>query len=82
MLKNKEPKQKSIKTITPKVEESIKLKDLIAKVKDCQTLEDERKLITQECSNIRQTMNDPNFKTRNVMKLIYLDLLGYNTQFG
>ena len=75
-------KSTTVKVITPKVNESRKLRELIKLVKDCKTIEEERRLITKECSVIRETMGDNKFKTRNVMKLIYLDLLGYNTQFG
>ncbi|BFU19381.1 adaptor protein family protein [Entamoeba histolytica HM-1:IMSS-B] len=61
---------------------SIKLRELIERVKACKTIEEEKILITRECADIRSTMPENQYKTRNVMKLIYLDLLGYNTQFA
>ncbi|ELP93882.1 adaptin, alpha/gamma/epsilon, putative [Entamoeba invadens IP1] len=71
-----------MKTFKDNVKSSIKLKALIRVVKNCKTAEEERKVITRECADIRMTMPDQKFKNRNVMKLIYLDLLGYNTQFA
>ncbi|KAL7717716.1 AP-1 complex subunit gamma [Entamoeba marina] len=71
-----------MKTFKDTPKESVKLKTLVNNLRQCKTMEDERTLITRECADIRATMVNPQFRTRNVMKLIYLHLLGYPTQFA
>ena len=61
-----------------------KLRELIHMVRGCKTAAEEREIITKECANIRSSMSSNNLtiRHRNVAKLIYIQLLGYPTQYG
>ncbi|KAL6057010.1 AP-1 complex subunit gamma [Balamuthia mandrillaris] len=63
---------------------SIKLIDLIKAVRNCKTAADERSVIAKECARIRTDIKgeDPEFRHRNVAKLLYIHMLGYPTHFG
>ncbi|KAL7716116.1 AP-1 complex subunit gamma [Entamoeba marina] len=60
------------------------LRELITNVRVAKTAAEEREIITKECAVIRSTMSSNNLTTRhrNVAKLIYIQLLGYPTQYG
>lgn len=61
-----------------------RLHDLIVAVRAAKTAAEEREIITKECAAIRSTMSSNNLavRHRNVAKLIYIQLLGYPTQYG
>lgn len=63
---------------------SMRLRELIRSVRACKTASDERSLINRECANIRQGFkeNTPYLRTRNMLKLLYIHMLGYPTEFG
>eukprot|EP01120_Amphizonella_sp_Union-15-10_P006524 TRINITY_DN2106_c0_g9_i1.p1 TRINITY_DN2106_c0_g9~~TRINITY_DN2106_c0_g9_i1.p1 ORF type:complete len:516 (+),score=92.81 TRINITY_DN2106_c0_g9_i1:159-1706(+) len=60
------------------------LRELIKVVRSARTAQEEREVITKELAAIRtacaQEEND--FRPRNVAKMLYIHMLGYNTQFG
>ena len=60
------------------------LKDLIKKVRNCKTVQEERVLIKKEQSIIRESFsrNEDSVRTRNVAKLLFISMLGYNNEFG
>ncbi|BFU19496.1 gamma-adaptin putative [Entamoeba histolytica] len=61
-----------------------KLRELILSVRSAKTAAEEREIITKECAIIRSSMSSNNLtiRHRNVAKLIYIQLLGYPTQYG
>ncbi|KAH3732114.1 clathrin-adaptor gamma chain [Pelomyxa schiedti] len=60
-----------------------KLRDLIKQVRACRTAAEERAVIARECADIRNSFTgDSSNRTRNVAKLLYIQMLGYPTQFG
>ncbi|BFU19466.1 gamma-adaptin, putative [Entamoeba histolytica HM-1:IMSS-B] len=61
-----------------------KLRELILSVRSAKTAAEEREIITKECAVIRSSMSSNNLtiRHRNVAKLIYIQLLGYPTQYG
>ncbi|EDR28458.1 AP-1 complex subunit gamma-1, putative [Entamoeba dispar SAW760] len=61
-----------------------KLRELILSVRSAKTAAEEREIITKECAIIRSSMSTNNLtiRHRNVAKLIYIQLLGYPTQYG
>ncbi|ELP92018.1 AP-1 complex subunit gamma-1, putative [Entamoeba invadens IP1] len=61
-----------------------KLRELILSVRGAKTAAEEREIITKECAVIRSSMSTNNLivRHRNVAKLIYIQLLGYPTQYG
>ncbi|CAM9761102.1 unnamed protein product, partial [Ectocarpus sp. 12 AP-2014] len=63
---------------------SIRLRQLIRKVRSCKTAAEERAVIATEGALIRTAFkegNDPN-RARNVAKLLYMHMLGYPSHFG
>ena len=63
---------------------SSKLKDFITKIRACKTQEEEKQLISKEKSDIRQSFqkNQNSLKPRNLVKLLFINLQGHNTEFG
>eukprot|EP01006_Ploeotia_vitrea_P027094 TRINITY_DN59966_c0_g1_i1.p1 TRINITY_DN59966_c0_g1~~TRINITY_DN59966_c0_g1_i1.p1 ORF type:complete len:878 (-),score=103.16 TRINITY_DN59966_c0_g1_i1:1901-4534(-) len=64
--------------------QSQKLSDLISSVRKCKTAAEERTVISKECALIRTYVKDNNaqHRARNVVKLMYIHMLGHPTQFG
>ncbi|KAJ6239200.1 ap-1 complex subunit gamma [Anaeramoeba flamelloides] len=63
---------------------SLKLHDLITKVRESSTTSSTREIISQECVQIRNAFRkeDTKNRPRNISKLIYIDFLGFPTDFG
>jgi len=64
---------------------SLRLRELIKRVRDCKTAAEERACIAKESSAIRESFRDPNqarYVPRNVAKLLFAHMLGYPTHFG
>ncbi|CCW59854.1 unnamed protein product [Phytomonas sp. EM1] len=63
---------------------SMRLRELIRSVRMCKTASEERELINRESAWIRKEFKEgtPYLRTRNMLKLLYLRLLGYPTEFG
>ncbi|KAJ3437239.1 ap-1 complex subunit gamma [Anaeramoeba flamelloides] len=63
---------------------SIKLHDLITKVRESSTTSGIREIISEECVQIRNAFRkeDTKNRPRNISKLIYIDFLGFPTDFG
>ncbi|KAK6587815.1 adapter-complex 1 gamma subunit (gamma adaptin) [Cryptosporidium xiaoi] len=63
---------------------SIKLRELIRRVRSCKTAAEERSLISKECAQIRACFKEDEgqYKQRNIAKLLFIHMLGYPSQFG
>eukprot|EP00555_Chaetoceros_dichaeta_P012001 CAMPEP_0198256492 /NCGR_PEP_ID=MMETSP1447-20131203/6413_1 /TAXON_ID=420782 /ORGANISM="Chaetoceros dichaeta, Strain CCMP1751" /LENGTH=213 /DNA_ID=CAMNT_0043943165 /DNA_START=112 /DNA_END=750 /DNA_ORIENTATION=+ len=63
---------------------SLKLRDLIRKVRTCKTAGEERAVIAKESAMIRTAIREEqvHFRHRNVAKLLFMHMLGYPTYFG
>lgn len=63
---------------------STKLKDFIRAVRGCKTQGEERSLVQKECANIRAAFkaNKEHYRNRCMLKLLYVSMLGYATEFG
>jgi AP-1 complex subunit gamma-1 len=63
---------------------SIRLRELIRNVRACKTAAEERAVIAKECALIRSAFRDEDtqYRTRNVAKLLYVQLLGMFTYYG
>uniref|UniRef100_A0A7S3VAG3 AP-1 complex subunit gamma n=1 Tax=Chaetoceros debilis TaxID=122233 RepID=A0A7S3VAG3_9STRA len=63
---------------------SLKLRDLIRKVRACKTAAEERAVIAKESAMIRTAIREEqaHFRHRNVAKLLFMHMLGYPTHFG
>ncbi|KEG11361.1 AP-1 complex subunit gamma [Trypanosoma grayi] len=63
---------------------TVRLRDLISAVRQCKTSAEERALINRESALIREAFreNRPFLRTRNMLKLLYISMLGYPTEFG
>ncbi|RNF08563.1 putative adaptor gamma-1 chain [Trypanosoma rangeli] len=63
---------------------AVRLRDLVSAVRQCRTSAEERALIKRECAIIRESFreNKPLVRTRNMLKLLYITMLGYPTEFG
>mmetsp|Transcript_3456 Transcript_3456/g.5090 ORF Transcript_3456/g.5090 Transcript_3456/m.5090 type:complete len:820 (-) Transcript_3456:8-2467(-) len=61
-----------------------KLKDLIRQIRDCKTQAEEREIVATASSEIRTNLKDPKnrYRSRTVSKLMYINMLGYDTFFG
>ncbi|KAF4663492.1 hypothetical protein FOL47_005717 [Perkinsus chesapeaki] len=61
-----------------------KLRELIRQVRACKTQSEEKAVVARECAAIRQSFKDgdPDHRSRNVAKLVYIHMLGYPTHFG
>ncbi|EER06713.1 AP-1 complex subunit gamma-1, putative [Perkinsus marinus ATCC 50983] len=57
---------------------------LIRQVRACKTQSEEKAVVARECAVIRQSFKDgdPDHRSRNVAKLVYIHMLGYPTHFG
>ena len=59
---------------------TLRLRDLIRKVRECKTAAEERAVIARESSAIRESFRNPDearFVPRNVAKLMFMHMLGY-----
>lgn len=65
-------------------ENSTRLRDVIKAIRSCKTAAEERNVISEECARIRASFRQENcpLRHRNVAKLIFFHMLGYNTQFA
>lgn len=63
---------------------STKLKDFIRAVRGCKTQAEERSLVQKECASIRNTFKagKEHYRNRCMLKLLYVSMLGYPTEFG
>jgi len=64
---------------------TLRLRDLIRRVRECKTAAEERAVVAREASAIRESLRDPDhgrFVPRNVAKLMFMHMLGYPTHFG
>ena len=63
---------------------SLKLKDFITELRACKTTKEEKEFILKETANIRQSFqkNEHNYKPRNLVKLLFINLQGFNCDFG
>ena len=64
---------------------TLRLRDLIRKVRECKTAAEERAVIARESSAIRESFRNPDearFVPRNVAKLMFMHMLGHATHFG
>eukprot|EP00542_Grammatophora_oceanica_P002838 CAMPEP_0194062116 /NCGR_PEP_ID=MMETSP0009_2-20130614/76531_1 /TAXON_ID=210454 /ORGANISM="Grammatophora oceanica, Strain CCMP 410" /LENGTH=943 /DNA_ID=CAMNT_0038713711 /DNA_START=74 /DNA_END=2905 /DNA_ORIENTATION=+ len=63
---------------------SMKLRDLIRKVRACKTASEERAVIAKESAMIRTAIREEqeHYRHRNVAKLLFMHMLGYPTHFG
>lgn len=61
-----------------------KLRDLIKQIRDCKTAAEERALVQKEKALIRESFknNEEEYRPRNVAKLLFINMLGHNTDFG
>jgi len=60
---------------------SMKLRDLIRKVRQCKTAAEERAVIAKESAMIRTAIREEqaHFRHRNVAKLLFMHMLGKST---
>jgi len=63
---------------------SVRLRELIKAVRQCKTAAEEREIIAKECANIRTSFKqeEVQHRHRNIAKLLFIHMLGHNTQFG
>jgi len=61
-----------------------RLPDLIRGIRLCKTQDEVRKLIKQECALVRASFRSEEiqFRRRNILKLMYIHMLGYATHFA
>lgn len=61
-----------------------RLRELIRAVRSCKTAAEERALIQKECASIRFAFkeNRESSRSANMLKLLYISMLGYPTEFG
>ncbi|GAB2280431.1 hypothetical protein Dimus_015063 [Dionaea muscipula] len=61
-----------------------RLRDMIRAIRACKTAAEERAVIRKESAAIRAaiTENDPDYRHRNLAKLMFIHMLGYPTHFG
>jgi AP-1 complex subunit gamma-1 len=61
-----------------------RLRDLIRDIRAARTHADERAVIQKECALIRETCREEDgaFRCRNMIKLLYIQMLGYPAHFG
>ena len=65
-------------------ENSTRLRDVIKAIRSCKTAAEERNVVSEESARIRASFRQENcpLRHRNVAKLIFFHMLGYNTQFA
>eukprot|EP00741_Cyanophora_paradoxa_P019859 tig00000217_g19167.t1 len=63
---------------------SVRLRDLIRSVRACKTAAEERATIAKELAAVRTSFKEEEaeYRHRNVAKLMFIHMLGYNTAFG
>lgn len=63
---------------------TIRVRDLIRSIRACKTAQDERDLINKECAYIRTSFksDDNDARARDVAKLLYIHMMGYQAHFG
>lgn len=63
---------------------NLHMKELIRAVRACKTAAEERAVIATESATIRTSMKNknPRYRHRNVGKLLYIHMLGYDSYFG
>ena len=63
---------------------STKLKDLIRTVRNCKNVEEEKGVVQKECASIRVAFKEgkDHYRNRCMLKLLYISMLGYPTEFG
>ncbi|KAG2702096.1 hypothetical protein I3760_06G075000 [Carya illinoinensis] len=61
-----------------------RLRDMIRAIRACKTAAEERAVVRKECAAIRASINenDPDYRHRNIAKLMFIHMLGYPTHFG
>ncbi|KAK1296533.1 AP-1 complex subunit gamma-2 [Acorus calamus] len=61
-----------------------RLRDMIRAIRACKTAAEERGVVRKECAVIRAAIseNDPDYRHRNLAKLMFIHMLGYPTHFG
>lgn len=61
-----------------------RLRDMIRAIRACKTAAEERAVVRKESAAIRTaiTENDPDYRHRNLAKLMFIHMLGYPTHFG
>lgn len=76
--------QKILSKLTSTMQAPMRLRDLIRQIRAARTAADERSVVQKECAYIRTTFRqeDNVWRCRNVVKLLYLHVLGYPVQFG
>ncbi|KAK1273219.1 AP-1 complex subunit gamma-2 [Acorus gramineus] len=57
---------------------------MIRAIRACKTAAEERGVVRKECAAIRAAIseNDPDYRHRNLAKLMFIHMLGYPTHFG
>lgn len=57
---------------------------MIRAIRACKTAAEERAVVRKECAAIRASVsdNDPDYRHRNLAKLMFIHMLGYPTHFG
>ena len=57
---------------------------MIRAIRACKTAAEERAVVRKECAAIRAAIseNDPEYRHRNMAKLMFIHMLGYPTHFG
>ncbi|CAG0900710.1 unnamed protein product [Cyprideis torosa] len=84
------PQMSTIKQVISDAVEKVKnpspvrLRDLIRNVRSARTAADERAVVNKECAAIRASFRDEDsmWRCRNVAKLLYIHMLGYQAHFG
>ena len=63
---------------------SIRVKELVRRIRSCKTIQDERNTVQKECALIRTSFKEEeaDLRARNVAKLLYIHMLGYPAHFG
>lgn len=76
--------QTILSKLTSTIQAPMRLRDLIRQIRAARTAADERSVVQKECAYIRTTFRqeDNVWRCRNVVKLLYLHVLGYPVQFG
>ncbi|KAK4429859.1 AP-1 complex subunit gamma-2 [Sesamum alatum] len=61
-----------------------RLRDMIRAIRACKTAAEERAVVRKECASIRAAISedDPDYRHRNLAKLMFIHMLGYPTHFG
>ncbi|OMJ81382.1 hypothetical protein SteCoe_18173 [Stentor coeruleus] len=64
--------------------EPTRLRDLIKAIRACKTAAEERVVVANESADIRESFRDEAYKYRHrsVAKLLFIQMMGYPTQFG